>query len=100
MPVQVRGHVAAFLRIDDDLPGRARIAGQHLGPIHRAESGADKVATREDMGHDVVGIGPDAVVRIIAELVVRHGEGVTGVGASGVRRGRDGDALMVRRRRR
>lgn len=96
--------MAAFQRIEDDLPGRGGISRDHLGAIHGAEeSGHKRKATRsiiKIVRHHIVGIGPDAVVRIVAEVAavgsvaVGHGKRVADIGSRGVRAGRDRDALI------
>ena len=46
------------------------VAGQHLGPIHRREEAGDESsgARGEGVRHHVVGVGPDAEVRVVAEV--------------------------------
>ncbi|PYI93042.1 MAG: hypothetical protein DME97_06970 [Verrucomicrobia bacterium] len=97
--VQVRGHVAAFGSVDDDLPGGGAISREHLGAIHGREQTADVAAGRsaggKGVGHHVVGVGPAAKLRIVAEVAIGDGKGVAKIGAAGVSRGGDGDALEV-----
>ncbi len=81
--IQVRGHMPAFQRIDNDLPGGGRICREHFSPIHGAEPAAH-IAGRAGrggkmVGHYVVGVGPDTVVRIIAEIAIGHGKGITSI---------------------
>ena len=96
--------MAAFQRIKDNYPGCGRISREHLGAVHGAEKAGDKgKAARsiiEAVRHHVVGIGPDAVVRIVAEVAavctvaVGHRKRVARIGAGGVGRGGYSHALI------
>ena len=98
--VQVRRHMAAFCRIENDLPRRARIAREHFRAVHCAKDATEKAGPgsggRELVGHHVVGVGPDAEVRIIAEGISRDGKRVAGIGPCRIGRSGDRYTLIVR----
>ena len=74
-----------------------RIADQHLGTVKRKHARLLKRRTglvELVVGH-VVAIGPQAELRIVVELVVRHLEVVQVVRASRVGRLRDGNELVI-----
>src|SRR3981081_3699704 len=99
--IEISWQVAAFLRIEDDLPSRGRITRKHFRAVHGAESCRmeGKAARCASVGHevvihDVVGVAPNAVVRIIAKIATRHRERIPCVSAGRVRRGGDSHALI------
>ena len=80
--------------------------GEHFGAVHGAEeSGGKGKAVRsiiKVVRHHVVGIGPDAVVRIVTEVAavcavdVGHGKRVARIGPGCVGCGGDSHALIER----
>src|SRR5712691_698978 len=72
-----------------------RVAGQHRRAVEgewlRAEEG--RARRVEYVRAHVVSVGPDGEVRIVEE-VVTHVKTIAVIGAAGIARGRDGDALV------
>ena len=54
----------------------ASILVRSMAPKKAAAKEKPSGSGRKVVGHHVVGIGPDAVVRIVAEIAVRHGKRV------------------------
>ena len=99
--VEVGRQLTAERRAFDELdqPGR-RIARQHLVALERNRRGAEEVVVRvEQVRRHVVGVRPDAEVRVVVEDAVAEEERVAEVRARRVGGLRYRDALVVRRGR-
>ena len=95
--VQVGGSDAADVVVDDDALLRGGGGGKHLDPVERAVGDAVEAAAAaggEGVVGDVVAVRPDAELRVVVEIRIRVV--VARPLPGGVRRPRDGDALVIR----